>query len=84
MTVCGILYRYMRFFAAENATAIPVFTTAQSTNSSKYSAVGRKPILFEKSATYFDNEAVPRRSHALLPRAKLVNCSRTRLISLFI
>ncbi|XP_021967195.1 bifunctional heparan sulfate N-deacetylase/N-sulfotransferase [Folsomia candida] len=31
-----------------------------------------KRILFEKSATYFDNELVPKRAHALLPRAKLV------------
>jgi len=28
--------------------------------------------LFEKSATYFDGDLVPRRSHALLPHAKLV------------
>lgn len=28
--------------------------------------------LFEKSATYFDGELVPRRAHALLPRAKLI------------
>ncbi|XP_078578730.1 LOW QUALITY PROTEIN: bifunctional heparan sulfate N-deacetylase/N-sulfotransferase 2-like [Branchiostoma floridae x Branchiostoma japonicum] len=28
--------------------------------------------LFEKSATYFDNELVPKRAHALLPRAKIV------------
>jgi heparan sulfate N-deacetylase/N-sulfotransferase NDST2 len=32
----------------------------------------KRGILFEKSATYFDNELVPRRAHALLPRAKLV------------
>jgi len=29
-------------------------------------------FLFEKSATYFDGELVPRRVHALLPKAKLV------------
>jgi hypothetical protein len=29
--------------------------------------------LFEKSATYFDGELVPRRAHALLPHAKLVS-----------
>ncbi|XP_059474716.1 bifunctional heparan sulfate N-deacetylase/N-sulfotransferase [Neocloeon triangulifer] len=29
-------------------------------------------FLFEKSATYFDGELVPRRAHALLPDAKLV------------
>lgn len=28
--------------------------------------------LFEKSATYFDGELVPKRAHALLPQAKLV------------
>ena len=28
--------------------------------------------LFEKSATYFDGETVPRRAFALLPKAKLV------------
>lgn len=28
--------------------------------------------MFEKSATYFDGELVPRRAHALLPHAKLV------------
>lgn len=27
---------------------------------------------FEKSATYFDGELVPKRAHALLPNAKLV------------
>jgi heparan sulfate N-deacetylase/N-sulfotransferase NDST2 len=29
--------------------------------------------LFEKSATYFDGDLVPRRAHALLPHAKLVS-----------
>ncbi|KAL0269790.1 UNVERIFIED_CONTAM: hypothetical protein PYX00_007403 [Menopon gallinae] len=29
-------------------------------------------LLFEKSATYFDGEFVPRRAHALLPHAKLI------------
>lgn len=28
--------------------------------------------MFEKSATYFDGEAVPRRAHALLPHAKII------------
>ena len=28
--------------------------------------------LFEKSANYFDNELVPVRAHALLPRAKII------------
>lgn len=31
------------------------------------------PYLFEKSATYFDGDLVPRRAHALLPHAKLVS-----------
>ncbi|KAK3090891.1 hypothetical protein FSP39_015504 [Pinctada imbricata] len=29
-------------------------------------------FLFEKSATYFDNELVPMRAHGLLPKAKLI------------
>lgn len=29
-------------------------------------------FLFEKSATYFDSEIVPRRGAALLPRAKII------------
>lgn len=29
--------------------------------------------LFEKSATYFDGDLVPKRAHALLPHAKLVS-----------
>lgn len=28
--------------------------------------------MFEKSATYFDGDVVPRRAHALLPRAKII------------
>jgi heparan sulfate N-deacetylase/N-sulfotransferase NDST2 len=28
--------------------------------------------MFEKSATYFDGELVPKRAHALLPHAKIV------------
>lgn len=44
--------------------------------------------LFEKSATYFDGELVPRRAHALLPNAKLVNtlhvhCILSLMINLF-
>lgn len=33
-------------------------------------------FLFEKSATYFDGELVPRRVHAILPKAKLVKLLR--------
>ena len=40
------------------------FFPAAKNESSRY--------LFEKSATYFDGELVPRRAHALLPRAKLI------------
>lgn len=40
------------------------FFPASKNESSRY--------LFEKSATYFDGELVPRRAHALLPRAKLI------------
>lgn len=29
-------------------------------------------ITFEKSATYFDGDLVPRRAHALLPNAKII------------
>lgn len=36
---------------------------------------------FEKSATYFDGELVPKRAHALLPQAKLVNSFKLRFIS---
>ncbi|XP_033123011.1 bifunctional heparan sulfate N-deacetylase/N-sulfotransferase 4-like [Anneissia japonica] len=32
----------------------------------------RSNVIFEKSATYFDNPNVPRRAHALLPKAKLI------------
>ena len=34
-------------------------------------------FLFEKSATYFEGDQVPRRVHALLPKAKLVRLERT-------
>lgn len=40
------------------------FFPASKNESSRY--------LFEKSATYFDGELVPRRAHALLPKAKLI------------
>lgn len=40
------------------------FFPAMKNESSRY--------LFEKSATYFDGELVPRRAHALLPKAKLI------------
>ncbi|XP_017468992.1 PREDICTED: bifunctional heparan sulfate N-deacetylase/N-sulfotransferase [Rhagoletis zephyria] len=48
---------YMDFFPAE------ANTTASPTT--RY--------MFEKSATYFDGEAVPKRAHALLPHAKIVS-----------
>lgn len=43
----------------------PVAKSSNTTTSSRF--------LFEKSATYFDGELVPRRVHALLPKAKLVS-----------
>lgn len=64
-------FRYMKFFAVENLMKTPPLVTALPGNHSK--STSRKPILFEKSATYFDNDAVPRRAHALLPRTKLVS-----------
>lgn len=33
---------------------------------------GTARYMFEKSATYFDGDLVPKRAHALLPKAKLV------------
>ncbi|ODM92934.1 Bifunctional heparan sulfate N-deacetylase/N-sulfotransferase [Orchesella cincta] len=57
---------YMRFFMSENGTVEQRNVTINNQESLK------KPILFEKSATYFDNELVPRRAHALLPRAKIL------------
>lgn len=58
----------MKFFTPENSTLPP--PPSKPTN---VSAPEPKPILFEKSATYFDNEMVPRRAHALLPRSKIVS-----------
>ncbi|XP_037813495.1 LOW QUALITY PROTEIN: bifunctional heparan sulfate N-deacetylase/N-sulfotransferase, partial [Lucilia sericata] len=49
---------YMDFFPAE------VNTTVAPNSSPRY--------IFEKSATYFDGEMVPKRAHALLPHSKIV------------
>ncbi|CAL8113862.1 unnamed protein product [Orchesella dallaii] len=57
---------YMRFFMPEN-TSIDQRNVSVNVEESV-----KKPILFEKSATYFDNELVPRRAHALLPKSKIV------------
>lgn len=52
---------YMNFFPSTNAT---------TSNSVDMSPSNR--YYFEKSATYFDGELVPKRAHQLLPSAKLV------------
>ncbi|XP_067643649.1 bifunctional heparan sulfate N-deacetylase/N-sulfotransferase [Eurosta solidaginis] len=50
---------YMDFFPMpSNNSVIPTSSTQ---------------FMFEKSATYFDGEAVPKRAHALLPHAKIVS-----------
>lgn len=52
---------YMSFFPSANATAT---NSVQAPSNPRY--------YFEKSATYFDGELVPKRAHQLLPSAKLV------------
>lgn len=52
---------YMNFFPSNNAT---VTNSVQAPSNPRY--------FFEKSATYFDGELVPKRAHQLLPSAKLV------------
>ncbi|XP_043646644.1 bifunctional heparan sulfate N-deacetylase/N-sulfotransferase [Drosophila teissieri] len=54
---------YMDFFPSE---ALP------NTSSPMPTQLGSPRFMFEKSATYFDGEAVPKRTHALLPHAKIV------------
>lgn len=54
---------YMDFFPSES---LP------NTSSPMPTQLGSPRFMFEKSATYFDGEAVPKRSHALLPHAKIV------------
>jgi heparan sulfate N-deacetylase/N-sulfotransferase NDST2 len=65
----------MKFFTAENNTGsrLAKNVTTIITNNNVVHPPSTKQILFEKSATYFDNEMVPRRAHALLPRAKIVS-----------
>jgi len=75
---------YFKFFEGPSSSTLPLDpsgitlneTTANnpSQNVSNVSFLPKvqQPLLFEKSATYFDNEVVPRRAHSLLPRAKLV------------
>lgn len=61
---------YMSFFPLINNTTMSnsvnsaISLSSSSTASTKY--------FFEKSATYFDGDLVPRRAHTLLPNAKLV------------
>jgi heparan sulfate N-deacetylase/N-sulfotransferase NDST2 len=52
---------YMNFFPSINATTS---NSIQDSSNPRY--------YFEKSATYFDGELVPKRAHQLLPSAKLV------------
>jgi len=54
---------YMDFFPSE---------TLPNTSSPMPTQLGSPRFMFEKSATYFDGEAVPKRTHALLPHAKIV------------
>lgn len=56
----------MKFFNSDNTTMNSVNNNIGDISRNK------TPILFEKSATYFDNDLVPRRVHALLPNTKLV------------
>ncbi|XP_068141948.1 bifunctional heparan sulfate N-deacetylase/N-sulfotransferase [Drosophila tropicalis] len=62
---------YMDFFPSES---LPNLTSISSSSSSMPpTATQSSPrYMFEKSATYFDGEAVPKRAHTLLPHAKIV------------
>lgn len=65
----------MKFFLSENASNSEVAAAVGNSvtqGGGGAAAAATKPILFEKSATYFDNDLVPRRAHALLPRTKIV------------
>lgn len=81
----------MKFFMQENGTtfgsggggAFGVGGGGNVTNNNVIEPV-KKAILFEKSATYFDNDIVPRRAHALLPRAKIVCTFPFLCVSFFI
>lgn len=58
---------YMSFFPLQNATSsnsVHIGTPSGSSTNARY--------FFEKSATYFDGDLVPKRAHQLLPNAKLV------------
>lgn len=83
----------MKFFTPENGTgAWTLGSNNMTVTSNNIVPVEspppvKKPILFEKSATYFDNDMVPRRAHALLPRARIVSkttLASAHFISLFI
>lgn len=63
----------MRFFTPENGTSQQLQQQNATQSNSVVESQVKKPILFEKSATYFDNELVPRRAHALLPKSKIVS-----------
>jgi heparan sulfate N-deacetylase/N-sulfotransferase NDST2 len=60
---------YMGFFPLLNATTsnsvhLPASTGSSGSNNARF--------FFEKSATYFDGDLVPKRAHQLLPNSKLV------------
>ncbi|CAG9800644.1 unnamed protein product [Chironomus riparius] len=58
---------YMSFFPLQNATSsnsVHIGSPSGSSTNARY--------FFEKSATYFDGDLVPKRAHQLLPNAKLV------------
>ncbi|XP_034655350.1 bifunctional heparan sulfate N-deacetylase/N-sulfotransferase [Drosophila subobscura] len=57
---------YMDFFPSGETMAMPNSSSPTPTQ------LGSPRYMFEKSATYFDGEAVPKRTHALLPHAKIV------------
>lgn len=57
----------MSFFPLQNATSsnsVHIGGSSSGSSNARY--------FFEKSATYFDGDLVPKRAHQLLPNAKLV------------
>lgn len=61
---------YMSFFPLLNATMSNSVNAISSSSASTTSSNAK--YFFEKSATYFDGDLVPRRAHQLLPSAKLI------------
>uniref|UniRef100_W8B640 [heparan sulfate]-glucosamine N-sulfotransferase n=1 Tax=Ceratitis capitata TaxID=7213 RepID=W8B640_CERCA len=69
-------YEEIQFFNGNNYYRgldwyMDFFPSDSSANSTAVTPQTR--YMFEKSATYFDGEAVPKRAHALLPHAKIVS-----------